>query len=153
KERLQLFLQVCAAMTHAHQKAIIHRDIKSTNVLAYMHDGHPQAKVIDFGIAKALFERLTDMTFDTGIGNASGTYESMSPEQVDGDRDIDTRADVYSLGVLLYELLVGVPPFDREQMQSAGNAERRRMICEVEPPTPSQRVTELGEIGSRLARS
>jgi WD40 repeat protein/serine/threonine protein kinase len=153
KERLQLFLQVCAAMTHAHQKAIIHRDIKSTNVLAYMHDGKPQAKVIDFGIAKALCERLTDMTFDTGVGNAIGTYECMSPEQVDGDPDIDTRTDVYSLGVLLYELLVGVPPFDREQMRSAGNAERRRMICEVDPPPPSQRLSALGDEGSRLASS
>src|SRR4029079_2569056 len=102
RDRLLLFCQACDAIGHAHTKAIIHRDVKASNVLAYMHDGKPTVKVIDFGIAKALRgDRLTDASFTTGQGVVIGTYETMSPEQADGSPDIDTRTDVYSLGVLL----------------------------------------------------
>ena len=142
KERLLLFVQVCDAIAHAHQKAIIHRDIKSGNVLAFMLDGKPQAKVIDFGIAKALTsDRLTDLTFNTASGTTIGTYGSMSPEQAAGSPDIDTRTDVYSLGVLLYELLAGVPPFDRKMLAEADHDRARKIIREKEPPKPS---TQLG---------
>jgi WD40 repeat protein/serine/threonine protein kinase len=153
KDRLLLFVQVCDAITHAHQKAIIHRDIKSSNVLAYLHDGKSVAKVIDFGIAKALTsDRLTDLTFNTGRGMAIGTYESMSPEQACGSPDIDTRTDVYSLGVLLYELLAGAPPFDRRELADATHTELCRIIQEVDPPKPSARLSSLGDAASRMAQ-
>jgi non-specific serine/threonine protein kinase/serine/threonine-protein kinase len=153
-DRLLLFIQICEAISHAHTKAIIHRDIKASNVLAYLRDGKPAVKVIDFGIAKALSGRLGDLTVHTGPGLAIGTYESMSPEQADGSPDIDTRTDVYSLGVLLYELIAGSTPFDRESLKRAGDQELRRIIREVDAPRPSTRLTALpSEDGTRIATS
>jgi serine/threonine protein kinase/Tfp pilus assembly protein PilF len=152
-ERLLLFVQACEAIAHAHTKAIIHRDVKASNVLAYMHDGKPTVTVIDFGIAKALRgDRLTDASFNTEQGLVIGTYESMSPEQAEGSADIDTRTDVYSLGVLLYELLAGTKPFDHETLAVAAEQEIRRIICEVEPPRPSTRLSSLGDAGVRIAQ-
>jgi serine/threonine protein kinase/class 3 adenylate cyclase len=154
RERLELVLQVCDAVAHAHSKAIIHRDIKASNVLAYTSDGVPRVKVIDFGIAKALTsDRLTDRTFNTEHGQAVGTYETMSPEQADGSPDIDTRTDVYSLGVLLYELLSGTKPFDRTDLAKAADAEVRRIIREVDPPRPSTQLSSMGEAGSTIAKA
>jgi eukaryotic-like serine/threonine-protein kinase len=151
-QRLDLFIQVCGAIAHAHTKALIHRDVKAANVLAYMADGKPTAKVIDFGVAKALTgDRLTDRTFNTERGLAIGSYEAMSPEQADGSPDIDTRTDVYSLGVLLYELLAGAKPFDPQTLLKCADAEVRRIIKEVEPPRPSSRLTDLGEAASKVA--
>jgi WD40 repeat protein/serine/threonine protein kinase len=144
-QRLELFKQVCQAVQHAHTKAIIHRDIKASNILASMHDAQPQVKVIDFGIAKALTsDRLTEATFATSAGMAVGTLEYMSPEQADCSPDIDTRTDVYSLGVLLYELLTGEKPFDRETLPRS-DAEIRRVIREVDPPRPSTKLTQSRE--------
>jgi serine/threonine protein kinase len=152
KERLLLFMQACDAISHAHTKAIIHRDIKAANVLAYMHDDRPTVKVIDFGIAKALTgDRLTEATFNTDAGRIIGTYDSMSPEQAEGSPDIDTRTDVYSLGVLLYELLTGAKPFDDATLARAADEEIKRIIREVEPPRPSTRLSELGESATRFA--
>ena len=152
QDRLTLFADVCAAIGHAHTKAIIHRDIKPSNVLAYMQDGKPAVKVIDFGVAKALTgSRLTNLTVNTQHGKPIGTYECMSPEQVDGSPDIDTRTDVYSLGVLLYELLTGAKPFDSATMASGTDDEIRRVIREVDPPRPSTRLTSLGDDATRLA--
>ncbi len=143
-QRLQLFTQACDAIAHAHQKAILHRDIKASNVLACFHDGEPTVKVIDFGIAKALTsDRLTDLTFHTAAGKVIGTWATMSPEQAAGSADIDTRTDVYSLGVLLYELLAGVAPFDLKTLPRSSDAELQRIIREVEPPSPGARLTEL----------
>jgi non-specific serine/threonine protein kinase/serine/threonine-protein kinase len=151
-DRLKLFVKVCDAIGHAHTKAIIHRDIKPTNVLAYLQDGTAAVKVIDFGIAKALTsDRLTDLTVNTGQGRAIGTYECMSPEQVEGSADIDTRTDVYSLGVLLYEMLTGTKPFEHSTLASSTDAEIRRIIREVEPPRPSTRLTAIGEDANVLA--
>ncbi|CAN5331352.1 hypothetical protein BH09PLA1_BH09PLA1_24400 [soil metagenome] len=152
RHRLELFVQACEAIAHAHTKAIIHRDIKASNVLGYMADGKPAVKVIDFGIAKAMTgDRLTDLTINTSLGRAVGTYESMSPEQADGSPDIDTRTDVYSLGVLLYELLTGAQPFERDTLANAAVDEVRRIIREVEPPRPSARLTTVGEGAPRVA--
>ncbi len=152
KDRLLLFVQVCEAIAHAHTKAIIHRDIKAANVVAYLRDGKPTAKVIDFGIAKALTaDRLTDATFNTELGHVIGTYETMSPEQADGSPDIDTRTDVYSLGVLLYELLAGTMPFDHDSLAHAAENEIKRIIREVEPPRPSTKLTSLGGTATRIA--
>jgi non-specific serine/threonine protein kinase/serine/threonine-protein kinase len=152
KDRLTLFQQVCDAIQHAHTKAIIHRDIKASNVLAYLSDGKPMVKVIDFGIAKALTgERLTDATLFTESGRIVGTYDSMSPEQADGSPDIDTRTDVYSLGVMLYELLTGAKPFDHATLAKAADQEIKRLIREVEPPRPSTRLSSLGAEGTRFA--
>lgn len=151
-DRLLLFKQVCAAIGHAHTKSLLHRDVKASNVLAYMEQGKPTIKVIDFGIAKALTDdRLTDRTFATARGLAVGTYESMSPEQADGSPDIDTRTDVYSLGVLLYELLSGAKPFDEKALRRGGNAEIRRIIREVDPPRPSTRLSGLGAEATKVA--
>lgn len=151
-DRLKLFRQVCEAIGHAHTKAIIHRDIKASNVLAYLKEGLPSVKVIDFGIAKALrADPLTDLTVNTGQGRAIGTYEYMSPEQAEGSADIDTRTDVYSLGVLLYELLTGAKPFDPSTLTHATDEEMRRMIREVEPARPSTRLVELGPDATLLA--
>jgi WD40 repeat protein/serine/threonine protein kinase len=152
KKRLELFKQVCDAIAHAHTKSLLHRDIKPTNVLAYLDDGKPMVKVIDFGIAKALTgDKLTDRTFSTERGLAVGTYESMSPEQAEGSPDIDTRTDVYSLGVLLYELLTGAKPFDEQTLKQAADHEIRRMIREVDPPRPSTRLSSLGESAAKIA--
>jgi eukaryotic-like serine/threonine-protein kinase len=144
-ERLELFSQVCQAVQHAHQKGVIHRDIKPTNVLVATQDDRPVAKVIDFGVAKAMQARLTEKTLFTEFRQLVGTPSYMSPEQATGGLDIDTRSDVYSLGVLLYELLTGAPPFDPEELRSKAFAEMQRIICEVEPPIPSTRLTVLNE--------
>ncbi len=145
-ERLKLFTQVCSAIQHAHQKGIIHRDIKPSNILVTMHDGEPVPKVIDFGIAKATQQALTDKTLFTEIQQFIGTPAYMSPEQAElSGLDIDTRSDIYSLGVLLYELLTGRTPFDQKSLVKAGLDEIRRIIREDEPPRPSTRVSTLAD--------
>jgi tetratricopeptide (TPR) repeat protein/serine/threonine protein kinase len=151
RERLALFVHVCAAVQHAHQKGIIHRDIKPSNVLVTLHDGAPQVKVIDFGIAKALGERLTDKTLFTGFQQMVGTPLYMSPEQAGlSGLDADTRSDVYSLGVLLYELLTGTTPFTPERLRQVGYDELRRIIREEEPQRPSTRVSTLGQAAATV---
>ena len=142
EERLNLFLQVCQAIQHAHQKGIIHRDIKPSNILVTLHDGAPVSKVIDFGIAKATTgQRLTDMTLFTAFEQFIGTPAYMSPEQAEMSAlDIDTRTDIYSLGVLLYELLTGKTPFDAKELVAAGLDAMRRTIREQEPARPSTRL-------------
>src|SRR5262245_36533969 len=138
RQRLELFVPVCAAVQHAHQKGIIHRDLKPSNVLVTLHDGVPVAKVIDFGIAKALGQQLTDKTLCTGSAQLIGTPLYMSPEQAElSGLDVDTRSDIYSLGALLYELLTGMTPFDKDRLSKVGYDELRRIICEEEPPRPS----------------
>ncbi|MBX3394157.1 MAG: serine/threonine protein kinase [Phycisphaerae bacterium] len=153
RQRLELFEQVCTAVQHAHIKGIIHRDIKPSNVLVSMQDDRPVAKVIDFGIAKATNAQLTEKTFFTEHKQMIGTPQYMSPEQAAGDPNIDTRSDVYSLGVLLYELLTGTTPFDARRLRSAAFKEIQRIICEVEPPKPSTRLSEtLDTLPSVAAR-
>jgi serine/threonine protein kinase/Tfp pilus assembly protein PilF len=145
RERLELFIPVCQAVQHAHQKGIIHRDLKPSNVLVTLHDGTPVPKIIDFGIAKALGQELTDKTLFTGFAQLIGTPLYMSPEQAAlSGLDMDTRSDIYSLGVLLYELLTGTTPFDKERLRTAGYDEMRRIISEEEPPRPSTRISTLG---------
>jgi serine/threonine protein kinase/tetratricopeptide (TPR) repeat protein len=146
KERLGLFIQVCNAVQHAHQKGIIHRDIKPTNVMVSQHEGRPVPKVIDFGIAKATNQRLTEKTLFTRYAHIIGTPAYMSPEQADlGDMDIDTRSDIYSLGVLLYELLTGTTPFSEKGLREAGYLEMQRIIREQEPTKPSTKLSTLGD--------
>ena len=140
-QRLNLFDQVCAAVQHAHTKGIIHRDLKPSNVLVSMQDDQPFAKVIDFGIAKATSGRLTDKTLFTEQFLMMGTPLYMSPEQAEGSPDIDTRTDIYALGVILYELLTDTTPLDSHSLRSAGYAEVQRIIREVEPPRPSARLS------------
>jgi serine/threonine protein kinase/WD40 repeat protein len=142
RQRLELFVPVCQAVQHAHQKGIIHRDLKPSNVLVALYDGKPVPKVIDFGVAKADGHLLTDKTLVTGFGNIVGTLEYMSPEQAEVNQlDIDTRSDIYALGVLLYELLAGSPPFTRKELEKAGLLEMLRVIREQEPPVPSTRLS------------
>src|SRR5207244_3880608 len=136
---------LCQAVQHAHQKGIIHRDLKPTNVLITIHDNTPVVKVIDFGIAKAMGQQLTERTLFTNFAQMVGTPMYMSPEQAQlSGLDIDTRSDVYSLGVLLYELLTGTTPFDKERMRTAAYDEIRRIIREEEPVRPSTRMSTLG---------
>ena len=152
KQRLALFQQVCHAVQHAHQKGIIHRDIKPSNVLVMMQDGQPVPKVIDFGVAKAINQRLTEKTVFTEQGRLIGTPEYMSPEQAEMTAvDIDTRTDIYSLGVLLYELLVGSLPFDSKALRQAGYAAVQQIIRQSEPPKPSTRLSLLGEASSTIS--
>ncbi len=145
QERLRLFLPLCQAIQHAHHKGIIHRDIKPSNALVMLHDDKPVAKIIDFGVAKALHQRLTERTLVTEQGQFIGTPEYMSPEQAElTGLDVDTRTDIYSLGVLLYELLTGCTPFDSQDLRSKGYAEMQRIICDQDPVKPSTKLTTLG---------
>jgi serine/threonine protein kinase/WD40 repeat protein len=145
RQRLDLFTTVCHAVQHAHHKGVIHRDLKPSNIMVTLHDGAPVVKVIDFGIAKALGQQLTDKTLFTNFAQMIGTPIYMSPEQAEmSGLDIDTRSDIYALGVLLYELLTGTTPCDRERLKTAGYDEIRRIIREDEPATPSTRITALG---------
>jgi WD40 repeat protein/serine/threonine protein kinase len=152
RQRLELFLPVCHALQHAHQKGIIHRDIKPSNVLVAMYDDRPVPKVIDFGVAKATGTQLTEQTLHTGFGAIVGTLEYMSPEQASFNQfDIDTRSDIYSLGVLLYELLTGSPPHCRKETQLAGLLEILRLIREQEPAKPSTRLSSADGLPSLAA--
>jgi serine/threonine protein kinase len=154
RQRLELFTQACEAIQHAHQKAIIHRDLKPSNILVTQVNGKPQVKVIDFGVAKALSQRLTERTLFTETGQLIGTPEYMAPEQAEGSAvlDTDTRSDVYSLGVVLYELLSGALPFDPKTLRSAGYNEIQRIIRETDPPRPSTRLSRLGKGAEEVAR-
>jgi len=143
-ERLRLFITACRAVQHAHQQGIIHRDLKPSNLLITLHDGEAVLKVIDFGVAKAITGRLTDRTLHTGLMQIIGTPPYMSPQQADfAGQHVDTRSDVYSLGVILYELLTGQTPLDRDTLRKVGYDEFRRMVREEEPPKPSTRVRHL----------
>jgi non-specific serine/threonine protein kinase/serine/threonine-protein kinase len=151
--RLELFSKVCEGVQHAHQKAIIHRDLKPSNILVSLVDGRAQAKIIDFGIAKATGYRLTEKTLFTERGAIIGTPEYMSPEQADlGGQDVDTRTDVYSLGVILYQLLTGELPFGSKELRSSSYEELRRKLREVEPPRPSAKLHSLGDGAADAAR-
>src|SRR5262245_42703584 len=146
RERLELFIQVCKAVQHAHEKGIIHRDIKPSNVMVTLHDAVPIPKIIDFGVAKATNHRLTEKTLFTAYGACIGTPTYMSPEQAEmSGLEVDRRSDIYSLGVLLYELLTGTTPFDAEVLRSAAFVELLRIIREEDPPTPSARLSTLGD--------
>jgi non-specific serine/threonine protein kinase/serine/threonine-protein kinase len=152
RERLGLFIEVCDGVQHAHHKGVIHRDIKPSNLLVSIQDDRPMPKIIDFGVAKATSRRLTDKTMVTQLGMLIGTPEYMSPEQAEMTTlDIDTRTDVYSLGVVLYELLVGAPPFEFDELRRAGVDELRRKVREDEPPSPSNRFISLGGTSTRIA--
>jgi serine/threonine protein kinase/tetratricopeptide (TPR) repeat protein len=152
EERLKLFRDVCHAIQHAHQKGVIHRDIKPSNVMVTLHDGVPVVKVIDFGVAKATAQKLTERTLFTAYGQMVGTPAYMSPEQAEmSGLDVDTRTDVYSLGVLLYELLTGTTPLELERLRQAGYAEMQRMIRDEEAPRPSTRLSSLKDSATVLA--
>ena len=146
RQRLDLFLQVCSGVRHAHQKGIIHRDLKPSNILVGKEEEKPVVKIIDFGVARSMDQRLTDKPLETEAGQMVGTPEYMSPEQAEmGPAGIDTRTDVYALGVILYELLCGLLPFDSETLRSGGFTEMKRLICEADPPKPSRRLGEFSE--------
>lgn len=152
RERLELFRLVCEGVQHAHQKAVIHRDLKPSNILVREVDGKPFPKIIDFGVAKAIAHRLTEHTVFTQVGVLIGTPEYMSPEQADlNQEDVDTRTDVYSLGVILYEMLVGALPFEPDELRRAGFDAIRRMIRERDPPRPSAKLSKLGDRASVIA--
>jgi WD40 repeat protein/serine/threonine protein kinase len=152
RERLELFITVCQAVQHAHQKGIIHRDLKPSNVLVTLHDGTPVVKIIDFGIAKAIGQQLTEKTLFTNFAQLIGTPLYMSPEQAAlSGLDVDTRSDIYALGVLLYELLTGSTPFEKERFKEAGYDEIRRIIREEEPPKPSTRISTLGQAATTVS--
>jgi serine/threonine protein kinase len=152
-KRLELFISVCRAVQHAHQKGIIHRDLKPSNVLVTLHDGTPTVKVIDFGIAKSLGQQLTEKTLVTGFAQMVGTPLYMSPEQAEqSGEDMDTRSDIYSLGVLLYELLTGTTPFEKQRLNKVGYDEMRRIIREVDPPKPSTRLSTLGKAATTISQ-
>ena len=153
KDRLALFIQVCNAIQHAHQKGIIHRDIKPSNVMVTHQDGKPVPKVIDFGIAKAIHQKLTEKTLFTRYAHIIGTPAYMSPEQAElSDVDIDTRSDIYSLGVLLYELLTGTTPFSEKELRKAGYIEMQRVIRNQEPVRPSTKLSTLGQTLTDIAK-
>jgi eukaryotic-like serine/threonine-protein kinase len=153
RERVELFLPVCEAVQHAHQKGVIHRDLKPSNVLVMVQDDHPVPKVIDFGLAKVTAGEGTDRSLYTRHGQILGTPAYMSPEQAEAiDLDIDTRTDVYSLGAVLYELLVGAAPFDSLALRSVGHSEMQRILREVQPPRPSTRISSLGGQSPDVAR-
>ena len=152
-ERLGLFVDVCRAVQHAHQKGVIHRDLKPTNVLVTSHDGKPVPKIIDFGVAKATNQRLTERTLFTEFHQIIGTPEYMSPEQAEmSGLDVDTRSDIYSLGVLLYQLLTGTTPVDPTDLRTAAFEEMTRMIREDEAPAPSTRISRLGGDAEKIAK-
>ncbi|MEN6560477.1 MAG: serine/threonine-protein kinase [Acidobacteriota bacterium] len=152
QERLELFKQVCDGVQHAHQKAIIHRDLKPSNILVAIRDGAAVPKIIDFGVAKATAQSLTERTLYTELGMIIGTPEYMSPEQAEmSGQNVDTRTDVYSLGAILYELLVGALPFDPKELRRAGFEEIRRRIREVDPPKPSTKLSTMGEASTTQA--
>ena len=154
EDRLNLFLQVCHAVHHAHQKGIIHRDVKPSNILVTSQDDQAVPKIIDFGVAKAISQPLTERTFFTEQGQLFGTPEYMSPEQADmANEDIDTRSDIYSLGVLLYVLLTGALPFDSKILREGGVEHIRHVIRETDPKTPSTRLSSLGEEAKKVAQS
>ena len=153
QERLQLLIGVCQAVQHAHQKGVIHRDLKPSNILVVIQDDRPIPKIIDFGIAKATDHRLAQRTLFTEQGQLMGTPEYMSPEQAEmSGLDVDTRTDIYSLGVILYELLVGALPFDAQKLRSAGFGEIQRIIRETEPPKASTRLSTLKETKAEIAK-
>jgi serine/threonine protein kinase len=154
EDRLNLFRQVCLAVHHAHQKGIIHRDIKPSNILVSLQDDQAVPKIIDFGVAKAISQPLTEKTLFTEQGQLFGTPEYMSPEQADmANEDIDTRSDIYSLGVLLYVLLTGALPFDSTTFREGGIEHIRQVIRETDPKTPSTRLSSLGKEAKKIAES